>query len=160
MKRILFLVTLLALSAVAAGPLMAQDNPFVGTWKLNVAKSKFTGAPAPKSSTREVVAEGKGAKYSFTTVAADGSSVSYSFITNYDGKDAAVTGTGMPGGADSIAIKRVTSHKAAATLKKDGKEIGTAQAEVSKDGKVSTVTLKMKSADGKEASATSVYDKQ
>ena len=160
MKRILFLFTVLALSAVAAAPVMAQDNPFVGTWKLNVAKSKFAGTPAPKSSTRTVVAEGAGAKYSFETVTADGTTNSYSFTTNYDGKDAAISGAGMPGGADTIALKRVSSHKATGTLKKGGTEVGTAEAEVSKDGKVTTVKTKGKGPDGKEIEATSVYDKQ
>jgi hypothetical protein len=160
MKRILFLLTILGLSAVTSGPLMAQANPFVGTWKLNVAKSKFGSAPAPKSQTREVVAAGTGAKYTFTGVGADGSAIEYSFTTNFDGKDAAVTGTGMPGGADAIAIKRVSTHKTAGTLKKGGKEIGHAESEVSKDGKVATVKTTVKGADGKEVSAVSVYDKQ
>ncbi len=160
MKRMLFLFTILGLSAVTASPLMAQDNPFVGTWKLNVAKSKYVGVPMPKSQTREVTAVGAGAKYSFTGVAADGSSVEYSFTTNFDGKDAAVTGTGMPGGADAIALKRVGTHKTVGTLKKGGKEVGHAESEVSKDGKVVTVKTKAKGADGKEVTAESVYDKQ
>lgn len=160
MKRILYLLAILGLSAVASGPLMAQANPFVGTWKLNVAKSKYEGVSAPKSQTREVVAAGAGAKYTFRGVGADGSAVEYGFTTNFDGKDAAVTGTGMPGGADTIAIKRVSTHKTAGTLKKGGKEIGHAESEVSKDGKVTTVKSKVKGADGKEITAESVYDKQ
>ncbi|HSY59836.1 MAG TPA: hypothetical protein VK795_09760 [Terriglobales bacterium] len=160
MKRILFLFAALALSAVAAGPLMAQGNSFVGTWKLNLAKSKFGSMPAPKSLNREVVAQGAGATYTSSGVAADGSAVNYSFTTNYDGKDQPVTGSGTPGGADAIAIKRVSPNKAEATLKKGGKQIGTAVATVSKDGKTTTVTTTMKSADGKDVVATSVYDKQ
>lgn len=160
MRRILFLLTILGLSAVTSGPLMAQANPFVGTWKLNVAKSKYEGVSAPKSQTREVVAAGAGAKYTFTGVGADGSAVEYGFTTNFDGKDAAVTGSGMPGGADTIAIKRISTHKTAGTLKKGGKEIGHAESEVSKDGKVTTVKSKVKGADGKEITAESVYDKQ
>jgi hypothetical protein len=68
MKRILLLLAAFTLSAVAAGPLMAQAmtpaNPFVGTWKLNTDKSKFTGVPMPKSVTRVVVAQDGGAKFS------------------------------------------------------------------------------------------------
>ena len=160
MKRALFLFTFLILTAVAAGPLLAEDNPFVGTWKLDTAKSKFKPGPAPKSQTRTVVAQGDGAKYSFEGVTAAGDSISYSFATNYDGKDSPVIGTGMPGGADSIALKRVNSHKVEGTLKKDGKEIGKAEAEVSNDGKVTTVKSKGKTPDGKEYSNESVYDKQ
>lgn len=147
-------------AAVFAAPLFAQDNPFLGTWKLNVAKSKFEGAPAPKSLTRTVTADGSGAKYSFEGVAADGNSYVYSFETTYEGKDSPVTGTGTPGGADTIALKRINLHKVEGTLKKSGKEVGKVVAEVSKDGKISTVTMKGKTTDGKEASTVSIYDKQ
>ena len=157
MKRVLFVLSLLVLSSV---PLLAQDNPFVGTWKLNVAKSKFEPGPGPKSQTRTVVAQGEGAKYSFVGIGADGTPFSYSFTVNYDGKDYPMSGTGMPGGADMIAIKRIGTNKAEATLKRGGKEIGKSQAEVSKDGTVSTVKSKGKTPDGKDYSTDSVYDKQ
>jgi hypothetical protein len=160
MRRTLFAFGLLVLAAVIASPLLAEDNPFVGTWKLNTEKSKFKPGPGPKSQTRTVVAQGDGAKYSFEGVAADGSTASYSFSTNYDGKESPVTGSGMPGGADTIALKRVNSHKVEATLKRGGKEIGKAEAEVSKDGKVTTVKTKGKTADGKDYDSESVYDKQ
>ena len=160
MKRILFVLSFLVVTSVVSGPLLAQDNPFVGTWKLNVAKSKSEPGPAPKSQTRTVVAEGEGAKYSFEGVRADGTPFSYSFTVNYDGKDYPITGTGAPGGADTIAIKRVGTHKAEATLKRGGKEVGKSEAEVSKDGTVSTVKSKGKTPDGKEYSTDSVYDKQ
>jgi hypothetical protein len=157
MKRVLFVLSLLVL---CSGPMFAQDNPFVGTWKLNLAKSKFDPGPAPKSLTRTIVAQGNGAKYTLDGVAADGKPFSYSFTVKYDGKDYPVTGTGMPGGADTIAIKLVGTNKAEATEKKGGKEVGKAEAEVSEDGKVSTVKIKGKTLDGKEFQAESVYDKQ
>jgi hypothetical protein len=111
MKRILFVLIFLALSAFTSVPVKAQGNSFVGTWKLNLAKSKFELGPAPKSMTRTVETRGKSANYSFEGIAADGSPVAYSFNTDYDGKDSPVTGTGTPGGADSIAIKRVGKNK-------------------------------------------------
>lgn len=122
MRRTLFAFALFVLAAVVASPLLAEDNPFVGTWKLSTEKSKFKPGPGPKSQTRTVVTQGDGAKYSFEGVAADGSTVSYSFSTNYDGKESTVTGSGMPGGADTIALKRVSSHGVVATLKKGGKK--------------------------------------
>jgi hypothetical protein len=160
MKRSLFLLCALVLSVLAAGPLAGQGNPFVGTWKLNLAKSKYVGAPAPKDSTRTVTLNGKTATYLFTGTAADGSAVKYSFDTIYDGKDSAVTGSGMPGGADSIALTRITARHTTGVLKKGGKEVAKADATVSKDGKVATVTTKGTGADGKPYSVTSVYDKQ
>jgi hypothetical protein len=160
MKRAVFLFAFLAVAVIAAGSLLAEDNPFVGTWKLNLAKSKFDPGPAPKSQTRTIVAQGDGAKYSFDGVRADGSGAAYSFETNYDGKDCTVTGAGMPGGADAIALKRINSHKVEAILKRGGKEIGKSEAEVSNDGKVATVKSQGKGPDGKAFSNVSVYDKQ
>jgi hypothetical protein len=158
MKR--FLLSFLVVTALAAVPLMAQTNPFIGTWKLNVAKSKSEPGPVPKSQTRTVVADGDGTKYSFEGVRADGTAISYSFTVKYDGKDYPITGTGAPGGADSISIKRVGTNKAEAILKKDGKVVGKSTADVSKDGTVSTVRSKGKTPDGKDYSTDSVYDKQ
>ncbi len=160
MKRFLFVLSFLVIVSVASGPLLAQGNPFVGNWKLNLAKSKFEPGPAPKSQTRSVVAEGEGAKYSFQGVGADGTSFAYSFTVNYDGKDNPITGTGAPGGADTIAIKRVSSNKVEATLKKGGKESGTSEAAVSKDGTVTTVKSNGKTPDGKTYSIVAVYEKQ
>ena len=71
MKRSVFLLALVFFT-VTAVPMLAQDNPFLGTWKLNTAKSKFEGAPAPQTLTRTVVAQGNGVKYSFEGVAATG----------------------------------------------------------------------------------------
>jgi hypothetical protein len=160
MKRVLFLLGFLFFSSIAASPLLAQHNPFVGTWKLNVAKSKFEPGPAPKSMTRIVVADGDGAKYSFEGVGADGTATSYSFAVKYDGKDYPITGSGAPGGADSISIKRVGLNKAESILKKNGKEVGKSVAEISKDGTVSTIKSRGKAPDGKDFSFDSVYDKQ
>jgi hypothetical protein len=158
MKRSLLFFAVI--TVLAAGPLMAQTNPFIGTWKLNVAKAKFEPGPAPQSQTRTVVADGDEAKYSFGGVRADGRAISYGFTVKYDGKDYPITGSGAPGGADVITIKRVGPNKAEATLKKDGKEVGKSVAEVSKDGTVSTVKSKGKTPDGKDYSTDSVYDKQ
>ena len=159
MKRSL-VVLAFVVGAAFSSHLLAQDNPFAGTWKLNTAKSKFEPGPGPKSLTRTVVAQGSGAKYSFEGVGADGSSYAYSFSTNYDGKDSAITGAGAPGGADTIALKRLSSRKVEGALKKDGKEIGKVAAEVSNDGKVSTVKAKGKTGDGQEFSTQTVYEKQ
>ena len=159
MKRGLVVLALVFCTAMS-GILWAQDNPFAGTWKLNTAKSKFVPGPGPKSMTRTIAAQGAGASYSFEAVGADGASIAYSFSTNYDGKDSAISGKGAPGGADTIALKRVGPRKVEGALKRGGKEIGKVVAEVSSDGKTSTVTSKGKTADGKEFGVDSVYEKQ
>ena len=160
MKRILFLLAFSVLASVAAKPLVAQGNPFLGTWKLSVEKSKFEPGPAPKSMTRTVTAEGEGAKYSFRGISADGKRVAYSFTSNYDGKDSPITGKGAPGGADTIALKRISANKVTATLKRQGKTVGKSESEVSADGKVTTVKGKGKNPDGTAYSQESLYEKK
>ena len=159
MRRVLMVLAVMVIVALAR-PALGQENPFLGTWKLNVAKSKFESVPAPKSQTRTITQQGNGVKYSFEGVAADGTPFAFSFVTYYDGTEAAITGTGTPAGADAITLKRVDSHKIEGTLHKGGRDVGKVVAEVSKDGKVATVRGKGKTVDGKEYSSESVYDKQ
>jgi hypothetical protein len=139
---------------------MAQTNPVVGSWKLNLEKSKFPTGMAPKSLSRTVTADGDSVTYSFEGQGPDGSALKYSFTVKYDGKDYEVTGSGMPYGADHIAIKRVNSHMFSATLKKDGKEVGTSTSTVSHDGKTTTLNSKGTDAKGNMVKTTSIFDKQ
>jgi len=157
MKRILVLVSFLGL--VATGVLLAQENPFVGTWKLNVAKSKFTGTQAPKSETRTAVAEGDGLKVTYDGVAADGSPIAYSLTTKLDGKDAPISGAG-PFGADAVAVTRVDANTTTSVAKKAGKTVLKTRTVVSKDGKVTTQTVKGTNEQGQPMSYTTVWDKQ
>jgi len=60
----------------ASVQVIAQANPLFGTWKLNVAKSKYTGTP-PKEMTRTVETDGDSVRYTYAGTAADGSSISY-----------------------------------------------------------------------------------
>jgi len=160
MKRILMLVSVLAASGVLlAQDIPLQDNPFVGTWKLNLAKSKFTGMPVPKNETRRVVAEIGGETVGYKGVAADGSPIAYSFTTNLDGKDSPISGT-QPLGADTVAAKRVDANTIESTSKKAGKTIFTTKSVVSKDGKVLTQTTKGMNGDGVPINLTTVWDKQ
>jgi hypothetical protein len=160
MKRLINLFALVVATAVLPGTLIAQTKPsFEGTWKLNLAKSKYEGTQAPKSLTRTVTAEGSGLKYSFEGEAADGSKISYSFTSKLDGSDAAVSGVGMPAGADTVALEKTTVHKTTGVLKRGGAKIGTVTSVISPDGKTVTVYSKGKM-DGKEVKTEQVYDKQ
>jgi hypothetical protein len=156
MKRICLLLSVVLCLAFATVT-RSQDNPFDGTWKLNTAKSKFAAGKMPKSLTRTVEGDATRAKYHTEGEAADGSKLEYNFSTKYDGQDGKVDGTGMPFGADTVAIKRLTGHKVSAILKKDGKVVAHSTAAVSADGKTTTLILKPTD---KTAGNTSVFDKQ
>ena len=161
MKRLLVFATVVALSLVCSGLLLAQSNTQVGTWKLDLAKSKYSSAGlAPKSVTGTVEAQGDGIKVTVDGVAADGSPIAYSYMTNYDGKDSPISGVGAPGGEDTIAGKRIDANTTTSTGKKAGKVVGTSRFVVSKDGKVTTITSKGTDAKGQPTSSTTVWEKQ
>jgi hypothetical protein len=160
MKRASLILAVAVLCLGVPALMLGQANPNIGTWKLNLEKSKFTGVPAPKSLTRTVTADGDSAKYSFEGTGADGTALAYGFTAKYDGKDYAVSGNGAPSGADHISFKRVNSHSFVGTLKKDGKVVVTSQIVVSHDGKMTTVSSKGTGSDGKPMHTVQVYDKQ
>src|SRR5450755_522134 len=159
MTQVLKVVAIAVLAVLGAAAAQAQSNPIVGTWKLNLEKSKYDPGPAPKSLTRTVEAQGDGLKYTFEGVAADGKPIAYGFSVQYDGKDNPITGS-MPSGADTISGKRINANHYEATLKKGGKVIGTSKVSISKDGKVTTVDATGTTATGAKAHDVQVYDKQ
>jgi hypothetical protein len=158
MKRIFVFVTIVVLATLLSGVLLAQGDPFVGTWKLNTAKSIYSPGPGPRSLTRTFEAQGNGVKASTEGTAADGSHIAYSYTENYDGKDNPISGTGAP--ADTIALKRINPNTIEVTEKKAGKVLVTRRIVVSKDGKVLTATGKGTNANGQSASNVTVWDKQ
>jgi hypothetical protein len=159
MKQTLLALVALAICLVAPTLMKADASALVGTWKLNVAKSTFSGATAPKNMTRTITADGDNVTYSFDGTAADGSPLKYSFTVKYDGKDYAITGTG-PNGSDHINLKQVNSHMTQGTLKIGDKVVATVHTTVSHDGKTATVNSKGTDKDGKPVKQNQVYDKQ
>ena len=159
MNRIVKVFTFTCI-VLCSGIVLAQESPFVGTWKLDLAKSKFAGAPLPESETRTVVPQGDALKVIFDGVGADGNKFSFSYTTTLDGKAQGITGAGVPGGADGYASKRVNTNTYQTTWLRGAKEIGSSRTIVSKDGKVTTITLKATDTTGKPISGVTVFEKQ
>lgn len=159
MKRVLTIVAVALFAVVGASSVHAQNNPVVGTWKLNLTKSKFDPGPGPKSLTRKIEAQGDALKYTFEGVGADGKPLAYGFTVKFDGKDYPVTGS-MPAGAESISAKKMDANNYEATLKKGGKVIGTSKVSISTDGKVATVDASGTNSAGAKTHDVQVYDKQ
>jgi hypothetical protein len=143
--------------ALSVAVVWAAADPVIGTWKLNVAKSKYSPGPTPKSATITYEASGDGITRTGQTVGADGQTTAFSYTAQYDGKDYPVTGNPN---ADTISLKRINAYTSEATLKKSGKVTTTARRVVSKDGKILTLTLKGTNAQGQKVNTISVYDKQ
>jgi hypothetical protein len=127
-----------------------------GTWKLNVAKSKFSGT-APQSGTRVYSEGADGTTLDQKLVGADGKEMAMHANTAFDGKEHPVTGNPD---ADTGVGKAVNARTSNFTLKKGGKVTGTVHRVVSADGKTLTVHNKGTHADGTKYDDTLVFDKQ
>jgi hypothetical protein len=68
-----------------------KKNPAVGTWKLDVAKSKYS-----TGSSRTVEEQGDGEKTSYEEVGGDGSQATYGYTATYDDKGSPISGSGRP----------------------------------------------------------------
>jgi hypothetical protein len=149
---IILAVAVLMLSASA----QAADNQ-VGTWKLDVAKSKYSPGPAPKEGTLKIEAEADGLKFTIDGIDAEGKAVHMEFSPKYDGKDYPTTG--MPG-ADSISLKKINDNTIETVTKKAGETVMTTKSVVSKNGKTRTTTQKGKNAKGQDVNNVVVYNRQ
>lgn len=127
----------------------------------NLARSKAAPGPLPKSRTITMTDAGNGSvKVTIEGVAGDGSKVSCSSTYKADGKDYSLTGTGCPGGGDTISVKSVNANRHSEAFKKGGKIVQTTEVIVAADGKSRTSSSKGTGADGKPTSSVYVYDKQ
>lgn len=146
----------LLISAVAASFCLAADNAFMGTWKLNEAKSKI---PAGATKNTTVVYAQSGDEVTITVDGVDpsGKAVHHVWTGKMDGKDYGVKGSDMH---DMRAYTKVDAHTLTYVVKKEGKNVGNGKVVIAADGKSRTVTETQKGADGKELSSTAVYDKQ
>jgi hypothetical protein len=128
-----------ALVFAFAGGLAAAENPFAGTWKLNPAKSKFTGDTM---------------KYEKTPSGAiswSGSGFTYTF--NVDGKEY----TAPLGGA--VVWKQIDDHTWETTYKRKGILLSTDTSRLSPDGKTLTVVSKGTKPNGDTFQDTTVYER-
>jgi hypothetical protein len=147
---------LLAGLAITVIGVFAADNT-LGTWKLNMEKSKFSPSAPVKSITVTREASDNGAKTSMTGERADGTPINGAYTAKYDGKEYDVTGAPY----DKISLKRLNAHTFEVTQRKEGgKYRQTGRNVFSKNGKTLTATRKGTDADGKAYSATMVFERQ
>lgn len=154
MKGIVILLTLAALLAGAV--VCLADDPNMGTWKLNEAKSKFSPG-AGKVQTVVYEAAGDSVKVTVDGVDGAGNPMHSEWTGKYDGKFYPVTGDPT---SDMRSYKQVDSHTLLLTSKKGDKVTLTGRIVVSADGRSRTVTAKGTDSNGKPVSSTAVYDKQ
>ena len=133
----------------------AADDPQMGTWKLNEAKSKI-GAGNPQNNTVVYTADGDNVKVTVDGIDSDGKATHNEWTGKFDGNDYAVTGDPT---SDMRSYKKIDARTLEITVKKDGKVTTSGRIVVAADGKSRTVTTTRTDASGKKSTSTAVYDK-
>jgi hypothetical protein len=156
MRKAMLVLAVLGL----AGSLWAAD-PSLGTWKLNVAQSKFSG-PAPKEATLVYKAVGDEIEVAVAGTEANGSPISYKYTRPQAG--GATKWVGPPPAfatASNTAIVTVISpSESYLTILKDGKQVEAVHEVISKDAKSMQLLVKGKDSQGKPFETIEVFDKQ
>ena len=156
MRKHLLVITVTIIFVLALATVALAADPYVGTWKMNAAKSKFNPGPPFKNDTLRFTAQDNGIKLMEDFVEADGKTYHVELAAKYDGKDYPVAGDPV---IDTVAMKKADANTFDGVLKKAGKEMFRFQEVFSKDGKTLILTEKGKNSQG-QINNTKVFDKQ
>jgi hypothetical protein len=152
------ITTVLAMLVVCAG-LRAADDPLLGSWKLNLAQSKYDPGPAPTTSTiNKYVPWGTdGVRVITDGTDAQGNPDHTEYSAQYDGKDYPVAGERD---FDTVALQRIDPHTTLLINKKGGHVVRVLRRVVSKDGRTLTAAMVGVNARGQAFHNVTVYDRQ
>ena len=149
-----------ALLGLATG-LLAQGNPIrdpiMGTWKVNVSKTKLDPRQSAEALTRTHEPIPNGIIITRPLLEAGGRPTRGSWRLQFDGKDYPVHGDLN---LDTLALRRLDLYTMEAVAKKDGKVHNTMRWDVSKDGKTLTWTSKRILPPDRAGTTVRVYDRQ
>jgi hypothetical protein len=146
-----------AIAPFVAPALAQPSNPGMGTWLLNVEKSKFQPGPAPKISVVTFQPIGNGHRQIARTLDADGIERVTEYTANYDEKPYPLKGSPN---ADTVVLKRLDALTFLRFDKKGDQEVMRYRRIISSDGRTFTLELKGTDAKGQRVQNSLVFDKQ
>jgi hypothetical protein len=161
MNRRTTLVSITLLSLVACAfpqASFAQTCPLMGSWKLDLTKSKYTPGSAPRSQTIAYGQDGQNFKATTQSINAQGNATTTVFMHIYDGQPHPTTGSPI---FDASTYLRLNGNTIIFSRSKAGKLVSTGTNVLSPDGKTMTVTTTgILDANGLAGTNIGVYDKQ
>jgi hypothetical protein len=149
-------VSIVGATASAQSAKGQRVDVFVGTWKMNLAKSTYSPGPAPKSQITKIeLAEG-GLRVIDDTVPAQGDPVHSDRVAKLDGLPYPVP---ERGNGDTRVYRWIDDHTIEVINRRDG-NITTGRNVISADGKTRTFGTTGKDARGQSVNNIVVYDRQ
>ena len=156
-RFLMLLVAGLPGSASLASQAQSIDDPVLGTWRLNVERSRFTPGPGWRSQVRTYRATPEGVSVSWSGVDAGGEAMQVSYTYAYDGRDYPMVGSAS---YDTLNAVRIDARTVRSEEKRDGVIVGVAVRRVSPDGRVLTITDEGTNRRGRAFSQIPVFDRQ
>lgn len=153
MKRMLMLPLAMFM---AAGALQASD-PMLGTWTMNVAKSKFSPGPAPQSLTATNTEDGGWVVAKAEGVNSEGKPINVENRFKTDGNEYPYE---SPWGKGTIVMKRADPYHWTSVVKLDGGNTVTIKGMISKDGKIRTQHATGTNTKGERVNTVTVWERQ
>ena len=156
MRKNLLLSSLLlcAVTSLYGQPASASEN-WVGSWKLNAAKSTFASAAVARAQTLKFEATPAGIRLTSEGTDAQGKPMQGQYTSKFDGKDVAWTGNPS---ADVACPTRIDDNSYQNVWKSAGKPTMTAKVVVSDSNK--TLTITQTPTDAAMKGSVAVYDRQ
>ena len=130
-----------------AGTLTAAEDPWVGTWKLDTAKSVYTNHPKPKELTLTVTDDATQV-LAFDGTAADGSPIKMRLIAPLDGGQ--MTGIPANNAYDTAILKHLSPTSSEIIYSKGGKEVAVRRIRLSADHRTLTARYRGPGPDGQK----------
>jgi hypothetical protein len=146
------------LLALLATTCKAADDPFVGTWVLDVASSQYPSGTCPESMVIEMKSAGTGIHYRSDTRYANGRILHSEYTADYNGNQALVTGA--HGMMLPVFLRRINSHSVIASYTKSLQIVATSERVVSADGQRMTIATIATDPSGQQLTTISVFNKQ
>jgi hypothetical protein len=155
-KPIVSSLLLCALTWMSGPDAFAGEN-WVGTWKLDAAKSQLASGAVTRAQTLKFEATPAGIKLTSEGTDPEGKPMQGQYTSKFDGKDVAWSGNPS---ADTACPKRIDDNTYENVWKKGDKPVMTTRVVVSNDGKTLTITQTPTDAQGAAAASVAVYHRQ
>lgn len=126
----------LALFMAALGSTLWAADPFLGTWRLDLSRSKFEPGPAPRSLTMTWSETPQGLTVASSGVRANGQATREEYSPVYDGNEHSRPG---PWNFDAIINRQISETEREDIFKKDGAVVGRSRLVVSDNGRTLTI---------------------
>ena len=153
----------LALLALCSLPVFAADSPYIGTWKLNTAKSTYKPGPPMKELTVKFEVDGNNFRRIAQGVDAAGKPVDEGGTEGvsfpWDGEFHTVTKTSEKPEVQ-VAVTVIDPHHLAVRVKVDGKITDNDKSSVSADGKTITDINEGTNMKGEKYHNVEIFEKQ